>query len=504
MKKISVWQATAQQTSFPPLTTDEEADIAIVGGGITGITAAYLLSEQGKSVVLLESERIGESATGYSTGNLYATVSAGLFNIKSSFDEETSRAVAESRSAAVDLIEQLTGKFNIACEFGRHPWHLFSQGDSNISTIEKENEAAQKAGLNSSIVHTLPLPFSINTCVKIEGQAQFNPMEYIKALAKGISNTNCRIYEKTRVTEIKKGDPCILKTPTSEIKAKKVILATHIPVGVYNLHSMLFPYREDGIAVKLNGEYPPEGIFWELYETTHHSFRTYNSPEGTYLVVVGEPYKTGQQNDTYKGFEGLEEYARKKFDVATVEYRWAAQSYQAANKLPYIGELEENIFTGTGFSTDGLTYGTLAAMILADTLTGKDNKWFKTYDLQRHNPFTAAGSVIKENLNVLGQYLKDLPGIAETDDLSEIKPGEGKVIATKSEKIAVYRDENDQIHAVSAVCTHMDCIVNWNTAEKTWDCPCHGSRFKINGEVIEGPALKPLENKNTLIDNIES
>jgi Rieske Fe-S protein len=216
------------------------------------------------------------------------------------------------------------------------------------------------------------------------------------------------------------------------------------------------------------------------------------------IAIIGGHHKVGQTDNHEAYFSKLEKEARSRFDIASIEYKWSAQHYKPADGLPYIGEsAEEGIYMATGFSTDGLTYGTLAAMILSDIIAGKENPWAKTYDAKRFTPIASAKTFIKENMNVLGEYLKDYPGNTDVELFSQIKPGEGKIVEKKNEKWAVHRSENGELHAISAVCTHMECIVNWNNAEKTWDCPCHGSRFKTTGEVIEGPAFMPLEKKKT-------
>jgi len=495
MKKISVWKATSDETYFQPLGNDTSVDFAIVGGGITGLTAAELLSKHGHSVAVLEAGKIGEGTTGGSTGNLYAPVSYRLSGILEQYDEKTLKSVVESRLEAIQFIETNILKYTIPCSFVRAPWHLFTGTDERHETIEKEYNAAQKAGLKVSYTDKLSVPMQVHSGIVVEDQAQFNPLEYVKSLAQNLNTGHCSIYENTRVTEVKneKDGRVMLSTFAHTITAKKVILATHTPIGFYPVQTVVYPYREDGIAAKLNGgEYPPPGIFWELSKGHHHSFRLYDSGKDKYLVVVGEPYKVGQSDDTEGGFDRLEKYARQNFDIKSIEYTWASQSYRSADGLPFIGKIDDNIYTGTGFGTDGLVYGTLAAMIIADQVIGKENSRSKLYDPGRSHIVESVKNFISENLNAAGELAKDLIGTHKDISLNDLKPGEGKVVEYNSKKIAVYKDDMEKIHAVSAVCTHLGCIVHWNNAEKTWDCPCHGSRFKINGHVIEGPALNPL------------
>lgn len=492
----SIWKAKASNPEFPGLEQDIEVDVAIVGGGITGITTAYLLAKKGIQVAVLESMEVGGGTTAGSTGNLYTMVDNRLHHIQAKFDTETAKIVAESRTTAVNLIEQLAQEHLIDCSFKRQPWILYSEAKEEKETIQKTKKILEAFGLTVEELQTLPLPFPIDYAIKVENQAQFNPAAFVSGLAQKVDKNNCRIYENTPVHHIEKGSPHILLTPNGKIKAPKVVMATHSPKGVYSLHTALYPHREYALAAKLkSGEYP-EGIFWSTDSKTHASLRSYKTAEGTFLITVGYHHKVGQEDPDKDYFGDLEKNLKRNYDVESVDYRWSAQHYKPADGLPYIGEsTDDNIFVATGFSTDGLTYGVVSAMIFRDLLTGKENEWAHIYRAKRFTPVKSAKSFIKENLNVLGEYLKDIPGKADAKMFSEVKVGEGKIVEMNNEKWAVHRNEKGTLFAASAVCTHMDCIVNWNNEEKTWDCPCHGSRFKPTGEVIEGPAFSPLDKR---------
>lgn len=492
----SIWKAKASNPEFPSLEEDIEVEVAIVGGGITGITTAHLLAKSGVQVAVLEGKEIGGGTTASSTGNLYTMVDNRLHHIHAKFDKDTANTVAESRTAAVDLIEQLTQDHLIDCSFKRQPWILYTETGEEKETIQKTKKTLIDFGLEVKDLQSLPLPFQIDSAIKVENQAQFNPAAFVSGLAQKIDQNKCRIYEKTPVHHIEKDTPHILHTPKGKIKAKKVILATHSPKGVYGLHTALYPYREYALAAKLKlGEYP-EGIFWSTDSKTHPSLRSYDTAEGKFLITVGYHHKVGQEDPDKDYFRDLEKNLRKSYQVEEVVYKWSAQHYKSADGLPYIGEsTDDNIYVATGFSTDGLTYGVVSAMIFRDILTGRENKWADTYKAKRFTPLKSAKSFIKENMNVLKEYLKDIPGKADAHIFSDVKAGEGKIVEVKDEKWAVHRNEEGILCAASAVCTHMECIVNWNNEEKTWDCPCHGSRFKPTGEVIEGPAFSPLDKR---------
>lgn len=492
----SLWKAKAQKTNYPSLESHITVDIAVVGGGITGITSAYLLAKTGQKVAVLESHELAGGTTGDSTGNLYAMIDKRLHHIQSKWDEETAAAVAQSRSAAVDLIENLVLEHSIECGFKRVPWYLFSETGKKDETIEKEIAAAKKYGLEVEELHELPLPVQVSSAIKVEGQAQFNPAAFVRGLAEKINSQYCQIFENTNVHHIEKGENLVLSTQKGTVTAKKVILATHSPKGIYGVQTAIYPYREYAIAAKLNSGYYPEGIYWDTEATFHSSMRPYKNDTGDYMLVLGGHHKVGQEDNYNRFFEKLEQQARKLFDVSSIEYKWSAQHYKPADGLPYIGESpDDNIYLATGFSTDGLTYGVLAAMIFQDLLSGRENKWAKLYKAGRFTPVKSAKNFIKGNINVAKQYIKDFSWKNDAEAFSEVKAGEGKVMKVDDEKWAVFRDKEGKVHCLSAVCTHMACIVDWNDAEKSWDCPCHGSRFETTGDVIEGPAFSPLDRR---------
>lgn len=493
MGTMSIWKDKLTQSSFPSLQSDLTVDVAIVGGGITGLTAAYILSKAGKKVAVLEALKIGEGATAYSTGNLYNMIgSPGLHTIRSRFNEEKIKEVVESRGAAVDFIEQRVKEFNIDCDFVRVPWALFCEDEQGKSFVEKEKEAARQAGL--TVTENFQIPLKINTGFTVENQAQFNPLQYVVSLARSIQSPTCSIYEHTKVEDVTEGDVCTVKTSGGTVTADYVIMATHTPKGIYFVHTSLGPYREYAVAVKLNGEYPAPGVWWNMKSQEHYSMRVYDTSKGKVLMVLGEMHKVGQKEHNNECFKNLEQFLRERFDVATVEFQWSAQQFKASDGIPFIGLSTGNkkTYIATGFSADGLTYGTLASMIITDEILGKENKWSKTYDASRLTPVASAKEFLKENINVAYEFIKDRITKDDADKLSEVKAGEGKIIEIDGKKHGAYRSADGQLHVVSAICTHMGCVNHWNEAEASWDCPCHGSRFSIDGEVLEGPAYKAL------------
>lgn len=493
----SVWQASTGETAgYPSLSGDLSVDVAIIGGGITGISTAYNLVKKGRKVIVLESGKIGMGTTGTSTGNLY--IPTGQFHtILSKHGAETLNDVASSRAAGMSFIEDRIREYNIDCDYRRVPWNYFSLKKPGSKEIQKEFDAIKECGMKVIDVPASGFPFGMHSIARVDLQAQFNPLQYVKQLAAAIANENdCRIFENTRVTGIKEYDPCYIETTGGTVKAGKVVQATHTPKGIYMVHAQMEVYREYAIAAKIGNNVPPEGIYWALVGKEKYSIRTYSTGSEKYLIVLGDTRKTGHKKLTEESFIKIESFLRDHFDVQDISYLWAAQNYSPADYLPYIGNspLEANVYIATGFSADGLVYGTTASMIISDLITGVENRWAKTFDPKRFNPGKAAIKTIRENVDVTAHLVKDYIFKGNEEELAGIKPDEGRIVQLRNDKAAAHMDPGGTLHLVSAKCTHMGCIVHWNSAEKSWDCPCHGSRFSITGEVLEGPAFDGLYN----------
>lgn len=485
MSGNSVWFAGLRQHEYAPLAQKLEVDVAIIGGGITGMMAAYLLTQAGKSVALLEALRIGEGSTGHSTGNLYAVVGERHHKLGNEADE-----VIAARRSAVDLIERVIGECGIECMFARRPWFYFSEVDDGGSELEQARRIAQRAGL--PLRDESPAgPFRARASVMLPAQAQFNPLWFVKGLADAVSRGGGRIFEHSKVTDI---DPerMTLATENGSVRAAHVIMATHTPKGVQLIQSALAPYREYGVAAPIARDALVPGIYWTTQP--HYSVRTHEVAGTTYVIVIGGSHKTGQEENTDAQYADVTRYAESRFGPLDIRYRWSAQNYQSADGLPYIGRSASSpdIYIATGFAADGLTYGALAARILSDRICGVQHPHAQLFASDRHRPLAAARDVVKENLNVAAQYLRDMPGGEGRRALQQLAPGTGEIVQIEDEKVAAFRDENGTLVTCSAVCTHMKCIVRWNSAERTWDCPCHGSRFRVDGTVIEGPAIADL------------
>lgn len=493
----AVWQVgDTEEIAYPSLTGTAEFDVVVIGGGITGLTVAHQLVEAGKQVVVLEAGRVGKGNTGNSTGNLYSTVAKGLASIRKKWGDEVTADVVRSRAEAIDLIESLVSRFKIDCQFNRTPLYRVLTDDSPplVKSLDAERDALLSAGLGVHEVENKLFGLNVKKGLKLENQAQFNPLLYTQGLAKAASASGATLHEQSPVREIDY-DRGLVKTDAGEIQARHIVHATHTPKGIDLLQTGMVPAREYCVSAKLKNFAYPEGVLWVL--DSFHSLRSYHYNGQDYVMAVGEKHKIGEDTLGEGHYENLRQYLRQHFDVQTFEHQWSAQQYSSADELPYIGKMHgvDNAYVATGFSSDGLTWGTLAGTIISDLIRGRQNPWSERYDASRFTPAKSMKGWLKENAKVTKDLVKDYLHPDRIKTLDEVKPGEARVVTLDGEKLAVYRETNGQLSVVSAVCPHMKCVVHWNGADTSWDCPCHGSRFDTEGAVIEGPAFHPLEKR---------
>ncbi len=516
MSTESVWQTYGLSTNFPTLSQDIEVDVAIIGGGISGITNAQLLKENGLRVAVIESHKVGISNTGHSTGNLYEVMGTELIEIRKKYPAAVVEKLIRSRREGVDFIEANIKRFQIDCDFIRTPWYFYSAVEEKKHLIEEHYEICREIGLQVSKTDIQHPSLRSVSAIMVDNQAQFNPLRYTQALATSIHDSNCLIYENTSVTDVdEKHGKLFLQTSNGVVTASHVIHASHTPKGVMAFHTLMEPYREYGIAAKVKDPQHPRGVHFGHYGEEHFSTRLYERNGEYYLIVVGSPHKVGH-GDTNREMRKLESFAAKHFEVIEFTHRWGGQHYRPADELPYIGKkgTSARTYVATGFATHGLVYGTVAAFIITDQILGRQNEYEEIYSAARFTPVKSAKKMLKENTTVFSALVKDYFH-RDHSPLASVAPGEGRVLDHEGHKLAVYRDEENELKVCSAVCTHFGCIVRWNNDEKSWDCPCHGSRFDTDGEVLEGPALhalakadlindkKPLRNPlNTIRDNL--
>jgi glycine/D-amino acid oxidase-like deaminating enzyme/nitrite reductase/ring-hydroxylating ferredoxin subunit len=500
-KNPSPWVAQFEMPPFKPLNSDTSADVCIVGAGIAGISIGYLLSREGKRVVVLDDNDVGGGETGRTTAHLVNALDDRFYELEKMHGERGSQLAAESHSAAIDIIERIVKDEAIDCDFTQLDGYLWEPPGGDPANIDHELDATHRAGLTGvEKIARAPLPFDTGPALRFPRQGQFHPLKYLRALAVAIERNGGSIFTKTHVCEVHGGDnPYVRTTSGHRVDAKYVVVATNAPVNdKVVMHTKQGPYRTYVVGYRVPKDSVPLGLYWDN-DDPYHYIRLQRSRELTEqgfdrLIVGGEDHKTGQHDDPSEPFQRLEQWTREHFPmVGELDFRWSGQVLEPVDSLAFIGKnpLDKHVYIATGDSGNGMTHGTIAGMLITDLIMGRENEWEKLYDPKRRT-LRAVGEFAHENLNVAAQY-GDWVKSGERSDYDEIAAGEGAVIREGATKHAVYRDEQGMFHACSAVCTHLGCIVRWNNEEKTWDCPCHGSRFDKFGAVLNGPAIEPLK-----------
>jgi glycine/D-amino acid oxidase-like deaminating enzyme/nitrite reductase/ring-hydroxylating ferredoxin subunit len=485
---------TTPPRRWPALTGNiAHADVAIIGAGITGLSIAWHLVSAGKRVVIIEADEVGHGTTGSSTGNLYSVVGPRLHAIAKKHGEQTLRAVIAARSAAIDFIEARVKELGIVCDFERVPFHLFSAPDAAAAKeVQHEFDAAQRVGLPSSDAIPASFPFRATALTTVADQAQFNPLKYVIGLAAALADRGCSIHENSRVLDTEDGEPCIITTATGRLTADDIVKATHTPQGLYAVHAAMIPHREYAVMARVNDALPPSGIYWNANSAWRYSVRPWRTAQGNFIMVLGEDHKPGEQDAAQ--LDRISQFLHQHFDVAEIPYTWAAQNYRPADLLPYIGRspLEKHTWMATGFAADGLVWGTFAGQLISDELRAIANPRAGIFSPTRFTPIASAKNFLLEQAAVSKHLVHDVLSYGRNRECAELAPGAGCVVTIGGEKVAASRDHEGRLHVVAAHCTHLGCLVHWNPLELSWDCPCHGSRFDMDGRVLEGPAQKDL------------
>ena len=491
----SLWQNKMpdyiSQTSIVP---KEKYDVVIVGGGITGITTALLLQKAGKKCLLAEAQTIGFGTSGGTTAHLNTMMDTPYNTLAKNFGEENARKVASLAKRSIDLIKDHIGEYNIQCDFSDRTGYLFSQDDKQNKELKEIFEASAKAGCNVAYSDTIPVPINFTKAVAFYNQAQFHPAKYFNALAKAFEAAGGILIQQCRVTSVEKNDLLEINTECGKIAAEKLIYATHIPPGVNLLHFRCAPYRSYAMALKLADNNYPDGMAYDMYDPYHY-YRTQEIDGEKFLIAGGEDHKTAHEENTETCFTKLESYLRKYFKIENMPFKWSSQYFEPTDGLPYIGHLPGNpddVMVATGFGGNGMTYSHIAAMILTDIIVNGKSEYEKLFDPNRIKPVAGFSNFVKEAADVVDNLASKLFPTSRISEISEIAHGEARIVKYEGHSIALYKDEEGGLHAVDPACTHINCKVAWNTAEKTWDCPCHGSRFSADGIVFTAPARKNL------------
>jgi glycine/D-amino acid oxidase-like deaminating enzyme/nitrite reductase/ring-hydroxylating ferredoxin subunit len=490
----SLWVATGPTTSFPRLDRAIGADVLVVGAGIVGVLAALQLQRDGRNVVLIDKHKVGTGVTGYTTAKLSSLHQLVYGQLASRLGEDTARAYAAANEAGIQRIAALVDELGIDCDFRRRPNYTYAASPEQTEHVENEARAAAAAGLEAAFVEDVPLPFPTHGAVRVPDQAEFQPLRFLAAAAQAFEQAGGRIFEHTRMTSLRDGEPCRVETTGGGVTADEVVVATHFPVPDRGLFfARVHAERSYCIAAPFAGE-PSPGMYISASSPTR-SIRFHPIEGEELLILGGEGHKVGQGGPMAQRYAALEEFARAHFGVSEIPYRWSTQDNYSADGAPLIGKLtprSRRTYTATGFRKWGLAMGAATAGMLADAMAGRDNPWQSRFDTNRFTPLASAGDLAKENANVGFHFFADRITRRSADSAADLAPGEGKVVSRKGRQIAVARDEDGVLHAVSARCTHMGCILAWNDAERSWDCPCHASRFAPDGSVLQGPAVNPL------------
>ena len=506
MKSTSVWLETAPPDHQPALTENATADVCVVGAGIAGVTTAYLLAREKKNVILIDDGTPGCGQTGMTTAHLSNVIDDRYTEMIRLHGLDGARLACDSHRSAIARIESICLQENISADFHRVSGYLFLSPDHDEQFLSQEMDAARQAGVEVEMLSRAPVDgFESGPCLHFPRQVQFHPLKYLNGVIRGFTRAGGRLYGGVRAVKVTGGTPAGVETAGGpQITAKSVVVATNVPfIDLFAIHTKQAPYYTYVIGARVPAGAISPALYWDTQDPYHYVRlqRTTNAELGgdnadpvDLLIVGGEDHKTGQESDTEERFGALEGWMRKRFPAARqVEFRWSGQVMESQDGLAFIGRNPmdaSNVYVATGDSGMGMTHGTIAGMLICDLIHGHPNRWTELYDPSRIRA-GAAGDFLKENLNVAAQYASWVtPG--DVTSLDEITPNSGAIMREGASKVAIFRDEAGVLHRRSAVCTHLGCIVGWNKAASTWDCPCHGSRFDAYGRVVNGPASADL------------
>lgn len=484
------WNATAAAPPFPQLYGNLNVDAAIIGGGIVGITTARLLKDRGVTAAVIEARKVGRQVTGKSTAKMTSQHNIIYQTLERKFGEARARLYAEAQETAIRTIQGLAAAHAIDCDIEPKAAYTYTRDEKYVSQLDKEVETARRLGLPATLVKETDLPFDVLAAMRFDGQAQFHPTKYVAGLAATIPGEGCHVFENSRAVDY---GPTRVVTDQGTVTARHVVMATHLPLGqVGGYYAMAYPYAEPVIAARIRRI--PDGMYINA-EEPRHSIRTHRHDNGdVYGIVAGTSFKPGHTDEERKYFDDIERWLVDNFDAGPVEYRWVNEDYRSMDNAPFVGWSSSTgaaYLVATGFSAWGISNGTAAGMVIADLIMGRDNRWLEIFDAKRVKPLAGGPRFVKENAEVAAHLVSGYLS-RKLKSFDELAPGEAAIMKVDGENVAAFRDEQGRVHAVSAACSHMGCIVGWNETDRTWDCPCHGSRFELSGEVIHGPATRPL------------
>ena len=504
-KNISYWTDSVSTSTKNPLKENLTTDVVIVGGGLAGLSIAYCLSQSGRRVVVIEDGHLGSGETGRTTAHLVTALDDRYWHLEKVFNEEKTKLIAESHRVAIDFVEETIQKENIDCGFERLNGYLFRHPSDKPDSLEKELEAALKAGVLVDIIQETPGLSQQEPGIRFMQQAQFHPLKYLMGLSKAIERDGGKIYTGTHAAEI--DHEGIITSEGFSVKADHIVVATNSPVNnLFTMFEKEYAYRTYVIGALIAKDSLPKALWWDTGDFTvdsrippYHYVRVHPYDDQFDLLISGgedHPIGNTKKIDVPEAgrYQLLEEWTRQYFPIGETVYQWSGQVLEPMDGIAFIGRNphdKDNVYIVTGDSGNGMTHCSFAGLLITDLINGKENKW---EDLYKPSRFTLSEStpILKQMATEVISFLKQMPNFNNTDELDTIKAGEGRVVKMLEEEFGVYRDKNEKLHIVSAKCAHLKCSLAWNADELSWDCPCHGSRFTYDGKVMNGPANADL------------
>lgn len=490
----SLWRSTHTFPTFPKLEEDAAADVAIIGAGIAGITTAYLLAQSGLSVIVLEAGKVLDGTTGHTTAKVTAQHGVIYNELLQHFGHEQARMYYDGNTEAIRWMRALVQEKQIDCQWAEEDAYVYIQSEDNLKKMEFELTAYDKLGISGDWVSTLPVSVQSRAGIRMPGQARFDPLAYLHYLLDAAVQNGVRFYEKTTATDVEEDASLHVWTYNgSSVTAQHIVVASHFPVydpGFY--FTRLHAERSYALAVEPGKPYP--GGMYVSDDEPRRSLRAVMHEGKELIVFGGENHKTGQGICTFGHYENLERFAEDTFGIVSIPFRWSAQDLVSIDKVPYIGPItgrHERVYVATGFAKWGMTTGTMAGHILADRIVGRDNPHAAIFDPARFKADPGLKNIVVENANVAKELISGKVGMTHAT-ADQLGTDEGSVVRHQGKRAGAYKDHSGKLFLVDTTCTHLGCEVEWNEGERTWDCPCHGSRYDYTGKVIEGPATQDL------------
>ncbi len=485
------WANGGPRRTFPSLEGDLSTDVLVVGAGVAGLTSALLLARRGRLVTVIDARQVASGETGRTTAHLTELLDVGYRRLEAKFGRQGAEAAAEASRSAIDSIETSCSELAPLARFERVPGHKAAQTDDQMEELKEELAAMQRAGIRADWTRE-PMPFPSLGAVRLEHQAQLEPGEYARGLLEGLLGLGVTVFENTHALDFQDGTPCRVMTERGMITAKDVLVLTNVPISNrFAIHTKVAAYRTYALAGTCQGF--PKGLYEDMSKPYHY-VRRQQTERGDFVIIGGEDHRTGRAGATEERYAALTQFARSTCSGFMPLYRWSGQIIEPTDGLPYIGRNtgSKHIYVATGFSGTGITMGTLSAMLLTAAVENLESRWADLFEATRVKPIAQGSRYFKENIEFPKRLLRDRVEPSEVALAKRVMPGEGRLVRSHGHMLAVSRDMGGTLQVHSATCPHLGCHVHWNRAEQSWDCPCHGSRFDAQGQVLNGPATRPL------------